>query len=84
MIADAEQYRQQDDELNEKIAYKTALEETLFTVQSKVAETNKASEVNELANLMDWLELDSDSASLDEMKKRGRIVEDTWGLIIAA
>jgi len=84
MIADAEQYRQQDDELNEKIAYKTALEETLFTVQSKVAETNKANEVNELANLMDWLELDSDSASLDEMKKRGRIVEDTWGLIIAA
>lgn len=84
MIADAEQYRQQDDELNEKIAYKTALEETLFTVQSKVAETNKANEVNELANLMDWLELDSDSASLEEMKKRGRIVEDTWGLIIAA
>jgi len=84
MIADAEQYRQQDDELNEKMAYKTALEETLFTVQSKVAETNKANEVTELANLMDWLELDSDSATFDEMKKRGRIVEDTWGLIVTA
>ena len=84
MIADAEQYRQQDDELNEKMAYKTALEETHFTVQSKVAETNKANEVTELANLMDWLELDSDSATFDEMKKRGRIVEDTWGLIVTA
>ena len=83
MIADAEQYRAQDDELNEKIAYKTAFEEALFTVQSKVAETNKPNEVKELADLMDWLELDSESASLDEMKKRGRVIEDTWGFIVA-
>ena len=77
MIADAEQYRAKDDELNEKVDYKTALEEALFTVQSKVGETNKLNEVKELADLMDWLELVSDSASLDEMKKRGRIIEDT-------
>jgi hypothetical protein len=32
---------------------------------------------------MDWLELDSESASLDEMKKRGRVIEDTWGFIVA-
>lgn len=82
MIADAEQYRAKDDELNEKVDYKTALEEALFTVQSKVGETNKPNEVKELADLMDWLELDSDSASLDEMKKRGRIIEDTWGFIV--
>ena len=30
MIADAEQYRAKDDELNEKVDYKTALEEALF------------------------------------------------------
>jgi len=83
MITDAEQYRSQDDELNAKVEYKTALEEALFTAQSKVAETNKANEVKELEDLMDWLELDSESASLDEMKKRGRIVEDTWGFIVA-
>ena len=83
MIADAEQYRAQDEELNQKIAYKAALEEALFSVQSKVTETNKANEVKELADLMDWLELDSESASLDEMQKRGRTVEDTWGVIVA-
>jgi len=83
MISDAEKYRENDDELNEKIAYKTAFEEALFTVQSKVAETNKSNEVKELADLMDWLELDSESANLEEMKKRGRVIEDTWGFIVA-
>ncbi len=84
MIADAEKYRAQDEELSAKTAYKTALEEALFTVQSKVAETNKPNEVKELADLMDWLELDSDTASFDDMKKRGRIIEDTWGFIVSA
>lgn len=70
MIDDAEKYRTQDDELNAKVEYKSALEEALFTVQSKVAETNKSNEVKELADLMDWLELDSESATLDDMKKR--------------
>ena len=83
MIADAEQYRSQDNELNAKIEYKMALEEALFTAQSKVSETNNASEVKELEDLMEWFELDSESASLDEMKKRGRIVEDQWGFIVA-
>jgi len=83
MIDDAEKYRTQDDELNAKVEYKSALEEALFTVQSKVAETNKSNEVKELADLMDWLELDSESASLDDMKKRGRVIEDTWGFIVA-
>ncbi|KAL3772960.1 hypothetical protein ACHAWO_008690 [Cyclotella atomus] len=83
MIADAERYRAQDEELAEKTAYKTALEEALFTVQSKVAESNKPNEVKELADLMDWLELDSDTATFDDMKKRGRVIEDTWGFIVA-
>lgn len=83
MIEDAEKYREQDDELNAKMEYKTSFEEALFTVQSKVAETNKPNELKELTDLMDWLELDSESASLDEMKKRGRIIEDTWGIIVA-
>lgn len=83
MIDDAEKYRDQDDELNSKMEYKTSFEEALFTVQSKVAESSKQSEMKELADLMDWLELDSESASLEEMKKRGRIIEDTWGIIVA-
>mmetsp|Transcript_13245 Transcript_13245/g.28720 ORF Transcript_13245/g.28720 Transcript_13245/m.28720 type:complete len:624 (-) Transcript_13245:69-1940(-) len=82
MIADAEKYRVQDDDLTDKVAYKTSFEEALFTVQSK-HDGMKSNEVKELADLMDWLELDSESASLDEMKKRGRVIEDTWGIIVA-
>ena len=52
-------------------------------VESKVSETNKPDEVKKLADLMDWLELDSDSVSLDEIKKRGCVIKDTWGFIVA-
>ncbi|KAL7478631.1 hypothetical protein ACHAW6_004386 [Cyclotella cf. meneghiniana] len=52
-------------------------------MNSLVAETNKANEVKELADLMDWLELDSETASSDDMKRRGRVIEDTWGYVIA-
>ncbi|KAL9190146.1 hypothetical protein ACHAXT_007357 [Thalassiosira profunda] len=83
MIADAEKYREQDEELNDKIEYKTHFEEALFTAQSKAAEANKPNEMKELADLMDWLELDSESANLDEWKKRGRVIEDTFGIIVA-
>jgi len=85
MIADAERYRSQDEELALKTAYRTALEEALFTAQSKVAESSgSANEIpmTELEDLMDWLELDSDSATLDEMKGRGRVLEDKFGLFI--
>ena len=51
MIADAEKYREQDEELNDKIEYKTHFEEALFTAQSKAAETNKPNEMKELADL---------------------------------
>mmetsp|Transcript_3132 Transcript_3132/g.4584 ORF Transcript_3132/g.4584 Transcript_3132/m.4584 type:complete len:629 (-) Transcript_3132:112-1998(-) len=81
MIADAEKYREQDEELADKTAYKDALEEALFTAQSK--QTEDGGDMSELENLMDWLELDSDSATLDEMKNRGRLLEDKFGIIVS-
>jgi len=79
MIADAEKYRAEDEDLAVKMAYKTSLEEALFTAQSKADDDGMI----ELENIMDWLELDSDSASFDEMKERGRIIEDRFGIIVA-
>ena len=81
MIADAERYRAQDEELAVKTAYKSALEEALFSAQSKASSD---SEVHELEELMDWLELDSDSATLEEMKGRGRILEDKFGILVSS
>lgn len=81
MVADAERYRAEDEDLAVKMAYKTSLEEALYTAQSKLSEADQADEL-ELCNLMDWLELDSDTATLDEMKSRGKIVEDRFGIAV--
>jgi len=32
---------------------------------------------------MDWLELDSDSATLDDMKIRARVLEDNYGVTVS-
>jgi L1 cell adhesion molecule like protein len=79
MVQDAEKYRMQDAELAKKTAYKSALEEAIFTAQSKAEST---SDVKELEELMDWLDLDSNRASLEEMKGKGRIVEDKYGILV--
>ena len=63
-----------------KMAYKTALEEALFTAQSKA---ESAGDVRELEEIMDWMDLDSDMASLDDMKSRGRIIEDKYGILVS-
>mmetsp|Transcript_17962 Transcript_17962/g.26037 ORF Transcript_17962/g.26037 Transcript_17962/m.26037 type:complete len:633 (+) Transcript_17962:84-1982(+) len=80
MIADAEKYRVADEALEEKTAYKTALEEALYTAQSKY---EGGDEMVEVMDLLDWLELDSENATLDEMKNKGRTVEDRFGIMVA-
>lgn len=90
MVADAERYRAEDEDLAEKMAYKTALEEALYTAQAQTSrrgeeganEAATAADEVELCNLMDWLELDSDSATLEEMKSRGRILEDRFNILV--
>mmetsp|Transcript_26140 Transcript_26140/g.39562 ORF Transcript_26140/g.39562 Transcript_26140/m.39562 type:complete len:619 (+) Transcript_26140:82-1938(+) len=81
MVEDAERYRMQDAQLAKKTSYKTALEEAVLTARSK-AEGNDA-DIKELDELMDWMDLDSDMATLDEMKSRGRIIEDKYGIMVA-
>merc|ERR1712232_110859 len=79
MVEDAERYRIQDAELAKKTAYKTALEEAVLTARSK-AEGNDA-DIKELDEMMDWMDLDSDMATLGDMKNRGRIIEDKYGIM---
>ena len=81
MIEDAERYRAQDDELAEKAGYRTALEEAIFTAQSTVKPDDTAG-MTELEDLMDWLELDSETATLEDMKSRGRMVEDKFNILV--
>mmetsp|Transcript_9626 Transcript_9626/g.14858 ORF Transcript_9626/g.14858 Transcript_9626/m.14858 type:complete len:510 (+) Transcript_9626:397-1926(+) len=81
MVEDAERYRMQDAQLAKKTSYKTALEEAVLTARSK-AEGNDT-DIRELDELMDWMDLDSDMATLDDMKSRGRIIEDKYGIMVA-
>jgi heat shock protein 1/8 len=75
MVADAEKYRSQDKELAKKHVYKTKLARAIVEAKEKAVE---AGDVSELANLMDWMELDSAEASLEEMMKRGKMLEDKY------
>ena len=81
MVADAEKYRAQDADLSQKTAYKTALEEAIFTAQSKVSAEDPEG-MTMLEDLMDWLELDSEDASLDDMKKRGESIENQFNILV--
>lgn len=69
MIADAERYRAKDQELATKTAYKYALEEALFTAQSSASDE---AVTGDLEDLMDWLKLDSDWPTLEDMQGKGR------------
>jgi hypothetical protein len=75
MVADAEKYRSQDKELAKKHVYKTKLARAIVDAKEKAVE---AADITELANLMDWMDLDSAEASLEEMMKRGKMLEDKY------
>lgn len=80
MIADAEKYRAADASLSKKTAYKTALEEALFTAKAKAS---SAGDIKELEEIMDWMDLDSENATMEDMKSRGRILEDKYGIMVS-
>ena len=68
MIADAEKYKSQDEELAKKVELKTALEEAIYECNALAKEKKDTKGEDEIAQMMDWLELDSDSATVEELK----------------
>jgi len=81
MVADAERYRAQDADLSEKTAYKTALEEAVFTAQSKV-KADDVEGMTMLEDMMDFLELDADDATMEDLKKRGESIENQFNILV--
>lgn len=81
MVADAERYRAQDAELSQKTAYKTALEEAVFTAQSKVS-ADDTEGMTMLEDMMDFLELDADDATMEDLKKRGESIENQFNILV--
>lgn len=68
----------------QKAAFRTALEEALYIAQSSsTIQGMSVTADKELADLIDWLELDSESATLEDMKIRARLCKDKYGVIIS-
>jgi L1 cell adhesion molecule like protein len=82
MIADSEKYKEADEELAKKLELKSLLEEAIFECNSMAKEKKDDAGVREIENMMDWLELDSDQANYEDMKKKAISLEDKWGVRI--
>ena len=82
MIADAEKYKEADDELAKKLELKSLLEEAIFECNTLAKEKKDDAGATEIENMMDWLELDSEQATYDDMKKKAIQLEDKWGVRI--
>jgi hypothetical protein len=70
MIADAERYREEDEALAKKIHLRNALEEAVYRVKSTLTERNDIQGITDLDEVMNWLEYDSEEASLVEVQTR--------------
>ena len=82
MVDEAEKYRSQDEELGQKHALKTALEEGIFECEKLAREKKDKAGTTEIENMLDWLELDSDSATVQEIRSRCETLENRWGVRI--
>ncbi|GMI20781.1 hypothetical protein TeGR_g5464 [Tetraparma gracilis] len=82
MIEDANKYRADDEVFAKKIELKSALEEAIFECSSIAKTKGDAAGETEIAQMMDWLELDADTADYDVMKKKAISLEEKFGVRI--
>ena len=82
MVDEAEKYRSADEELSQKHALKSALEESIFECEKMARDKKDKAGTTEIENMMDWLELDSDSATLQEIRSKCETLENRWGVRI--
>ena len=83
MIMEAERFRAQDEALAHKIHLKNALEEAVFRVKSKYMERNDIVGIGDLDDILEWLEYDSEEASLDEVKSKCAFMKSKYGIVIS-
>jgi hypothetical protein len=57
------------------------LEEAVFTAQSKV-KADDVEGMTMLEDMMDFLELDADDATMEDLKKRGESIENQFNILV--
>lgn len=84
MVMDAERFRAQDEALAHKIHLRNALEEVVFSVKSKYMEKNDIVGIGKLDSILEWLEYDSEEASLEEVKGKCTFMKTKFGIDVSA
>lgn len=84
MVMDAERFRAQDEALAHKIHLRNALEEAVFGVKSKYMEKNDIVGIGELDSILEWLEYDSEEATLEQVKAKCAFMQTKFGIQVSA
>ena len=80
MIADAERYRVEDEALTKKINLRNALEEAVFRIKAQLSDRNDIMGVTALDDMLNWLEYDSATASLEEVQRKCDDIQARYGI----
>ena len=84
MIADAERYREEDMALARKIHMRNALEEAIYSVKSSLTERNDIAGISELDDFISWVESDGDSATYEQLSRKGDQLYSKFGVKVDA
>jgi hypothetical protein len=84
MIADAEKHRADDESLFKKLNLKNALEEAVYRVKSMLVEKNDIAGVTKLDDTLEWLEYESEGATIDEVQKQCDDLQKKFGVTVVA
>eukprot|EP00388_Colpodella_angusta_P038377 GDKK01044252.1.p2 GENE.GDKK01044252.1~~GDKK01044252.1.p2 ORF type:complete len:240 (-),score=70.15 GDKK01044252.1:163-882(-) len=84
MIADAERYREEDLALARKIHMRNALEEAIYSVKSSLTERNDIAGISELDDFISWVEAESDSATYEQLSRKGDQLHAKFGVKVDA
>jgi heat shock 70kDa protein 1/2/6/8 len=82
MINEAESYRAADEELAAKVSLRNACEEALYKAIALAKEKQNAEDIKALNEIRDWLELDSDLATMEQWKAKAIHLNDRHGAMI--
>ena len=84
MIADAEKHRADDESLFKKLNLKNALEEAVYRVKSMLVEKNDIAGVTKLDDTLEWLEYESEGATIEEVQKQCDDLQKKFGVTVVA
>ena len=82
MVADAERYRAEDEALAHRIHLRNALEEAVYNIKSRLLERNDLLGITALDDLLQWLDEESQDASLAEIQTKCDYVGRTYGIMV--